>query len=364
MTEPRQTKPNGGNSLRQLLGAGDHGGRALKALLLLACVVHVSVLIEGYFGLGWTGVETTELLFTIITGAGYVVVRRGGRRAQLLVAHVMWIAVCGRWATSWLFAPPNDVYVSTVSGLLYLPLLIASGMLLGMQQRTCMVVISVMGALATYGATRADLAQSVLSDWRIGPAMAASGGLLVYYLSLWLNQQTQLVSARQRTGKLEVQAMTDALTGLMNRRGAEALLGHYADAGRRATLMLIDIDHFKKVNDEHGHDVGDQTLKLVAEVLRLSFPAPAECVRWGGEELVVIVPGDDLEQAVAAADQFRRRFTHRCLATLGFSVTASVGVTRWDAFESPAVGLKRADQALYAAKEGGRDQTRVAERRA
>ena len=364
MNEPGQTKPNGGYSLRQLLGAGDHGARALQALLLLACVVHVSVLVEGYFGLGWAGLETTELLFTALTGCGYAFVRRGGRRAQLMVVHLMWLAVCVRWAASWLFAQPQETYVSTISGLLYLPLLIASGMLLGMRQRTCMAAIAVMGGVATYGATRADFAQSVLSDWRIGPVMAAGGGLLVYYLSLWLNQQTQLVSARQRTGKLEVQAMTDALTGLMNRRGAEARLGHYADAGRRATLMLIDIDHFKKVNDEHGHDVGDQTLKLVAEILRLSFPAPAECVRWGGEELVVIVPGDDLEQAVAAADQFRRRFTHRCLATLGFSVTASVGVTRWDAFESPAMGLKRADQALYAAKEGGRDQTRVAERRA
>ncbi len=167
--------------------------------------------------------------------------------------------------------------------------------------------------------------------------------------------------------KLQQAAWTDTLTGLYNRRYALDYLGRAWDeatrTGKPLACLLIDIDHFKRVNDTHGHDVGDQVLRETANVLRgLLRPSEVVC-RLGGEEFVVIGCGLDEETAALCAERLRagveRQVIEAPTGTLG--VTLSLGVAVRAAHTPDASELlKAADEAVYAAKRGGRNQVRLA----
>ncbi|OBX19594.1 hypothetical protein A9995_07580 [Erythrobacter sp. QSSC1-22B] len=164
---------------------------------------------------------------------------------------------------------------------------------------------------------------------------------------------------RQRDAALaEVEAATlaiatDPLTGLANRRG---LLRHYEESerGRPHGVALIDCDHFKRINDRYGHDVGDEVLVAIGRGLNGENVFAA---RLGGEEFVVLLYGDDWQ---SLAERARQRVTSAVIehvAGLGTSVTASAGIAQLHDGESLASAMKRADRALYAAKDAGRDRS-------
>lgn len=158
---------------------------------------------------------------------------------------------------------------------------------------------------------------------------------------------------------------TDPLTGLLNRRAAGRRLDLKASAAvadRSGVVVLLDVDHFKSINDEHGHEQGDEVLKGVADRLR-GVCAPGDVLaRWGGEEFLLMRAGVDFAQAQALADRLRD-----CIADAPFAfadgdanITASVGFAAWPFFPDPdgnpwPDSLRLADQALYAAKQAGRD---------
>ncbi|MGI5182396.1 diguanylate cyclase domain-containing protein [Dactylosporangium sp. CA-152071] len=149
-------------------------------------------------------------------------------------------------------------------------------------------------------------------------------------------------------------AQTDGLTGLANRRTFdERLAAELADPAHHVTLVMVDLDHFKRLNDTHGHQVGDDVLRGAAAVLRSVTPNGALAARYGGEEMALIAPGID----VSVGERFR---TALHAAALPVPVTASVGVAI-AAGVPPETLLRAADGALYAAKHGGRDQVRTAE---
>jgi diguanylate cyclase (GGDEF)-like protein len=168
---------------------------------------------------------------------------------------------------------------------------------------------------------------------------------------------------------LTEQSISDPLTGLHNRRYLEETLPRELSRAQREerslALVLIDVDHFKRINDTFGHDVGDEVLKAIAELLRAQTRAGDVTSRMGGEEMLVVLPGANLEQATSKAEALRVRIAELELRArqqpIG-AVTASFGVA---VFPRHGHGmdelLKKADQALYAAKHAGRNQVLAAE---
>jgi diguanylate cyclase (GGDEF)-like protein len=167
--------------------------------------------------------------------------------------------------------------------------------------------------------------------------------------------------------KLQQAALTDALTGLYNRRYAlDRLDREWAIAtrsGQPLACLVIDIDHFKRVNDTYGHDVGDLVLLATAKVLCDSLRQSDVVCRLGGEEFVVIGPGMDWERAALCAERLRAATERNVLAVAGgkLHVTLSIGAAvRTARTQGPACLLKAADETTYAAKQGGRNRVCLA----
>ena len=163
--------------------------------------------------------------------------------------------------------------------------------------------------------------------------------------------------------RLRTQALRDALTGLYNRRYMEDALERYMDQAARSqsplSLVMIDLDHFKKLNDTHGHTMGDSVLAEVASaILGAIRPCDVAC-RFGGEELVLLLPDCSLEDAAAKADMLRSRI-ERLSERHGFPITASFGVSTVPFTSKSDDALSDADKALYRAKQEGRNRVAAA----
>ena len=176
---------------------------------------------------------------------------------------------------------------------------------------------------------------------------------------------TQDISARKALeDELVRRATSDSLTGLANRRGffENAVRAQAAAARSRAPLgmIMVDVDHFKNVNDAYGHDVGDAVLRAVAGRLRDCVRVADMVGRVGGEEFAVLCPGTDLAGGEELAERLRRALEGLCVEAGGqcVRVTASFGVAVFtDGLDAePAACLARADKALYAAKRSGRNR--------
>lgn len=173
-----------------------------------------------------------------------------------------------------------------------------------------------------------------------------------------------------RLAQTQKQAMTDALTGLPNRRGFDAELETAIDAAHRKGSALsvgfCDIDHFKRVNDEHGHATGDRVIRHVAKCLSSDTGTKCHVARHGGEEFALLFTGMDAAQAFAQLDRAREALTAKRLMSrdtqlpLG-TISFSGGIATLHSGESASKLLARADQALYAAKNAGRNRVEMAD---
>ncbi len=161
---------------------------------------------------------------------------------------------------------------------------------------------------------------------------------------------------------LHTEVELDFLTGVGNRRSLDRKLADHADERRPhlpSCLLLLDLDHFKQVNDLHGHAAGDQALIRLCEVMRLHTRSSDRIFRYGGEEFAVIANGAELEAASRLAENLRAAVAGAKLID-GHPLTISIGVAYMDKRRAPADWLMQADQMLYAAKQGGRNAVRVA----
>jgi len=180
-------------------------------------------------------------------------------------------------------------------------------------------------------------------------------GVLMHRLARRVRRQNEMLAAL---------STIDVLTGLFNRGHLESAIVNEFERCRRtghaAALLMIDIDHFKPINDRHGHLVGDAVIRSFAKVLRDSIRVQDLPGRYGGEEFVVVLPGTDARKAEALAERLRRRVEDEILEEgAGVRATISVGVAVFDASDpDPIAWIARADRALYAAKEAGRNCTR------
>jgi diguanylate cyclase (GGDEF)-like protein len=169
-------------------------------------------------------------------------------------------------------------------------------------------------------------------------------------------QQAELTRQNIELDKL---ASIDALTGLFNRRKATefakeqfGLLDRY---GGQISSIILDVDFFKKVNDTYGHEKGDEVLTHVAAVLRATTRETDVVARWGGEEFVIVLPNTPLEGAASLAEKCRQAIETHLFPEIGHQ-TASFGVAERGDKEAFLAMIKRADEALYLAKKGGRNQ--------
>ncbi|MBA6138131.1 MULTISPECIES: sensor domain-containing diguanylate cyclase [Pseudomonas] len=166
---------------------------------------------------------------------------------------------------------------------------------------------------------------------------------------------------QERIGRLDRDAQTDPLTGLGNRRSLELSLSLLEAEGRAFAAIALDIDHFKRVNDSHGHEIGDQLLRQLAELMRRCCREGDLLCRTGGEEFLMMLPGASLEVAAVVAERLRVTVQDTPLEPVG-AVTISLGVARWGggAGGEPVETLSEADRALYRAKQEGRNRVVIA----
>lgn len=214
---------------------------------------------------------------------------------------------------------------------------------------------------------------AVVESFRSGSADFVAKHEAILGDTLWKRIEHACANARRterkrrkiqrRHQRMVALAETDPLTGLANRRHVDRiLLGNGRktfDRRGKASVILFDLDHFKRINDHYGHIAGDRVLRVVAETIRRQVRPNDIVARWGGEEFVVIRPACNLAQGVYWAERFRRSIAARSIELSDddeVTVTLSAGVAAVDSHELSVHTLDRADQALYAAKNLGRDR--------
>lgn len=175
-----------------------------------------------------------------------------------------------------------------------------------------------------------------------------------------LRAMTESLSARSET--LEHAALTDGLTGMQNRRYFDDALNEYLQEFRRIDkpvgLMILDLDHFKEINDTHGHDVGDEVLREVARCLKDLTRHHDVVARLGGEEFAVVTPNMPQDALIKLAERIRSSISGLLLETdsVRLNVTTSVGLAVCDSKETAEEFYRRADKMLYQAKRQGRNR--------
>jgi len=203
--------------------------------------------------------------------------------------------------------------------------------------------------------------QRVPVEIRTAPIRSDETGLIVGGVEIF-SDATGLIEARDAVDAARRDALTDPLTGLPNRRLLDAVLASRQDDLDRHALpfgfLMVDVDHFKHFNDEFGHDVGDQALKVVGTTLRGACRSGDTIVRWGGEEFAVVVAQADADAIRSLADRLLRmiRSTHVPVAGRSVPIRVSIGGALAQPGEPLEALFVRADQALLAAKSGGRDR--------
>jgi diguanylate cyclase (GGDEF)-like protein len=165
--------------------------------------------------------------------------------------------------------------------------------------------------------------------------------------------------------KLAELAFYDGLTGIYNRRYFDVAVREEVSRAirykRSLSALMIDIDHFKKVNDEHGHQKGDQVLAAVARALKDSLRATDIVCRYGGEEIVVLLPETGAKIAGKIGESCRKLVAEKTAETIAGGVTVSVGVSELAGAAEPGEFIRKADLALYSAKKGGRNRVALFE---
>ena len=154
---------------------------------------------------------------------------------------------------------------------------------------------------------------------------------------------------------------TDPLTKLYNRNILDAetpaIVKEAEALGQPVCMMLIDVDDFKQINDTYGHPFGDAILRSFARILKQTFRQRDIAIRYGGDEFMLVLPGAELAQAKAGAERFRHAVCKGCDLPGGNCVTLSIGITQWKSGDDLLSFITRADEALYQAKQSGKNCT-------
>lgn len=180
-----------------------------------------------------------------------------------------------------------------------------------------------------------------------------------WYYEVYKFKLSLLLSTKnfnEKVTELNFHVNTDPLTGLYNRRGMDLLINELMKQQTRFSVIAIDIDFFKKINDHYGHDQGDLVLQKMAQMIKENFREDDICCRIGGEEFIVITPRIDIQQAYLSAERLQQRLTTTLVNGIG-PITVSIGLSFWSSDTSTDIKhvLKEADNNLYRAKLEGRN---------
>jgi len=196
-------------------------------------------------------------------------------------------------------------------------------------------------------------------------ALRDEEGRIIGAVESFSNNET-VINARRRLQDMHQIANTDSLTRIGNRlhteRRIRAAIVEFEDSQATAGLLFMDIDHFKKINDTHGHNAGDLALRMVANTFRLALRATDTIGRWGGEEFVAILHDISSEAALqAAAEKVRSLIETSRLDFPGHSltVTASIGATLLKSNDTPESLVRRADGLMYRSKQAGGNRVTI-----
>jgi diguanylate cyclase (GGDEF)-like protein len=190
----------------------------------------------------------------------------------------------------------------------------------------------------------------------VGPDRRPPDRLGIEQLSTLASETGNRLGILRNTYMTERQASTDPLTGLFNRRTLETRAHTFKMDGQHFSVAMADLDHFKNLNDNHGHDAGDLALRMFASVLRSNLRPEDVIARYGGEEFIVLLPGTTVAEALKALQRLRVSLQAEIAATGGLAFTASWGVTDDSAGETFEAMVSIADAALYNAKRSGRNR--------
>ncbi len=273
---------------------------------------------------------------------------------------LIFAAVVVDWGSGLLLGGESLAVRAMVTGLLYLPLLLVALSLMSVRTPwLARATLLLMAAVYLVGSQRPALAGLPFLDWRLPLAFLAAYGLLLHYLGVWVRQVDALMASLNRESVLARAAATDALTGLPNRRAAEAMIDTALQAGKPLALLSIDVDHFKDVNDAFGHEGGDAVLCSLGRTLAAHLRSSDTVCRWGGEEFLVLLIGAEADEAVRIAGRLRRAVRDESGGWLT-PVTVSIGIAWARQGDATPDVVRRADAAMYRAKGAGRDRVVVA----
>jgi len=322
-------------------------GRPQTGLPLLAVVESAGwvagLALEAAAYIGFFGYPRLHRILLPVTGLGLLLACASplaGMAYEALIAYVSLLLGGGAFLIGLLLIHPR---LTTVTAL---------QRMIGVTDIGCGAVLVYFAALGIFGPPIAD------------STMRAAYG--AGYLLLIVNGFGFILMSKQHDdARMERLATTDDLTGLLNRRAffarAEAARTLSLRLRQPITLLMLDIDHFKQLNDRFGHATGDEALVKFAATCREALRGHDILGRLGGEEFALALPGTDLDGAIHAAERLRQGVVDTRLLTCGNSyvMTVSIGVVLIDADEDLPTGLARADHALYEAKRNGRNRVEV-----
>ena len=236
-------------------------------------------------------------------------------------------------------------------GLLVLMIMLAGlrfGAVLGISYLLLMVAVQVL---------QPDFAYQYPVSSQVRLLIASAFLVLLLLIAEWIHLQSY-VAIKLTVEKHQRNSLTDPLTTLVNRAGLERSLSLWTDPYQPAAVALIDIDHFKQINDQYGHAIGDKALATVAKVLRNNLKQNDIVCRWGGEEFVVIFEQLNLQQAAEVVDQLRELLADRTFNLEGeeLKLHFSAGVATFAGSKGFTGALQQADARVYQAKRAGRDR--------
>jgi len=300
--------------------------------------------------LAWTNVLSVGMYCY----AYYAFNRRQNRLAVLLIrAEVL------------LYAGLGTILIGWQSGIHYFLLMFIPPLFISMRARSAWILVFclwvyyvALDVLMWYFEPLQPISAHAL--WAVQMFNLAAVFGMFSYLSLFYVKT--VTRAHERLGRM---ATTDPLTGLFNRGHmivvSEKELARHQRRPSNLIFMLMDVDHFKQINDQYGHGTGDLVLIRVSQLLTESM-RKQDCIgRWGGEEFLAVLPETDIEQATAIAERIRKA-VKSLVVEIGsnrIGVTITIGVTQYRAAEFLSNAVARADQALYEGKSAGRNRVEV-----
>jgi diguanylate cyclase (GGDEF)-like protein len=323
----------------------------LRRIVVLAACVDIGFFLL-FWAIGSPWLQWMNVGSVALYGAAYWLI--GQRRGTVAIA-LIWLEVL-------VHATVGTLLIGWSSGFSYFLMIMIPAIGVGTRRvRATLMMVALLAfylALDRYAALVGPVAP--ISEGALAVVRAAN---VVIVFAMFASLTFFYVgTVRRAERELALQATRDPLTRLSNRRHfwslAESSLDRRDGVGQDA-LLLVDIDLFKRVNDEYGHAAGDRVLTAVAERLRDAAREHDIVARWGGEEFLVLLPGTDIAGAKLAAERLRTKISETPIdtGTASLAVTVSIGATLVGDWPSLDEAIARADRALYRSKAEGRDRT-------